>query len=188
MAPWAKAWPLVNTKGFMWSCMLWLYLWAVQPRTGLCLNTSGLDIFLEMHGDKRFHSTSFHPHFTLLFASLVCWELSMLSSVFRASSSSMAALFLFCSNLLVFRLPQQGGKDPQVSVKYYVLFSLFQAKNPANDKKRFGNQVLWGKKVFFAARNINYWRLIWEFGSWHLKQAAAPQGHQSKVPGWMRWL
>lgn len=109
---------LANTKGFMPSCMPWLYLWATQPSIGLCRNPSGLNVFIEMHGDKRFHSKSFHPHFLLLSASPVRSELGMLSCVFRASSSSTASLFLFCSNLLVFRLPQRGGRAPQVSVKH----------------------------------------------------------------------
>lgn len=124
MAPRARDWPLINTKGFMLTCMHWLYLWAGQSHSPLHVHSSGLGIFLEMQENKGFHSKSFHPHFTLLFASLVHWELSMLSCVFRASSSSMASLFLFCSSLLVFRLPRQGGKTPQVSVKIRFCFCL----------------------------------------------------------------
>lgn len=132
----------------MQSCMLWLYLRAVQPRAGLGVNTSGLKIFLEMHGDKRFHSKSFHPHFILLSASPVRWELGVLSCVFRASSSSTASLFLFCSNLLVFRLPPAGWESSTSVSKILGFVFSFQAKNLANDKNRFGNQVLWAKRCF----------------------------------------
>lgn len=105
---------------------------ALQPSTGLCRNTFGLNVFLKMHGDRRFHSKSFHPCFLLLSMSPVCLELSVLSCVFRASSSSMASLFLFCFNLFVFRPPHQGEKTPEVSVKRWAWF-VFQARNPVND-------------------------------------------------------
>lgn len=115
MAPWAGAWPLRTQKAL---CPAACPGCASEPCAGLRRNPSGLSVFIETHGDKRFHSKSFHPRFLLLSASPVRLELGMLSCVFRASSSSTASLFLFCSNLLVFRLPQQGGRAPQVSVKH----------------------------------------------------------------------
>lgn len=105
---------------------------ALRPSTGLCRNTSGLSVFLETHGDKRFHSKSFLPCFLLLSMSPVRSELSMLSCVFRASSSSVASLFLLCSGLLIFRPPQQSENTPEVSVKCWAWF-VFQAKNPVNN-------------------------------------------------------